>query len=72
MTIACLKKYWHVWAHASAITRHSLTGLTTVLKNIYMRLLLKIIIKSFLRKATGRNDHDMINVGGQRTKIGGN
>ena len=28
--------------------------------------------KSFLGKATGHNDHCMINIGGQRPKIGGN
>ena len=43
---------------------------TTVLKNICLLLLLKIIIKSFLQKATGHNDHYMINTGGQRPKIG--
>ena len=29
-TIAHLNKYWHVWAHASAIAHHSLTGLVCV------------------------------------------
>ena len=31
-----------------------------------------IIIKRFLGKATGHNDHYMINMGSQRPKIGGN
>ena len=44
-----------------------------VLKNSCVRLLLKIIIKKrFLGKATGYNDHYMINMGGQRPKTGGN
>ena len=47
---------------------------TTVLKNIYIRLLLKIIKSIFLGKATSHNDHYMINMGGQgeRPKIGSN
>ena len=32
----------------------------------------KKIKNRFLGKAAGHNDHDMINVGGQRPKIGGN
>ena len=49
------------------------TFLTTpVLKNICVRLLLKIKKKTFLGKATGHNDHYMINMGGQRPKIDGN
>ena len=31
-----------------------------------------VLIKIFLGKATGHNDHYMINMGGQRPKIGGN
>ena len=31
-----------------------------------------IIIIRFLRKATRHNDHYIINIGGQRPKIGGN
>ena len=47
---------------------------TTVLKNINIQLLLKIIKRIFLGKATSHNDHYMINMGGQRKrpKIGGN
>ena len=30
------------------------------------------LIKKYLGKATGHNDHYMINMGGQRPKIGGN
>ena len=46
---------------------------TTVLKNIYIWLILKIIKSIFLGKATCHNDHYMINMGGQRQspKIGG-
>ena len=46
--------------------------ITTVLKNICVRLLLKIIKKRFLAKTTGHNDHYMINMGGQRPKIRNN
>ena len=34
---------------------------------------IKILMKKrFIGKATGHNDHYMINIGGQRPKIGGN
>ena len=42
-----------------------------VQKNLY-EVVKVIIIKRFLGKATNHNDHYMINVGGQRPKIGGN
>ena len=31
-----------------------------------------ILVKRFLGKATGHNDHYMVNMGGQRPKIGSN
>ena len=47
--------------------------ITPVLKNICVRLLLKIIIKKdLLEKPTGHNDHYNINMGGQRPKTGSN
>ena len=46
--------------------------ITPVLKNISVKLLLKIIKKIFLGKATSHNDHYMVDMGGQRPKIGSN
>ena len=46
--------------------------ITPVLKNISVKLLVKIIKKIFLGKATSHNDHYMVDMGGQRPKIGSN
>ena len=46
--------------------------ITPVLKNISVQLLLKIIKKIFLGKATSHNDHYIIDMGSQRPKIGSN
>ena len=40
-------------------------------KNFY-EIIIILIKKRFLGKATGHNDHYMINMSGQRLKIGGN
>ena len=46
--------------------------ITPDLKNICVRLLLKIIKKGFLGKPTSHIDHYIINMGGQMSKTGGN
>ena len=46
--------------------------ITPDLKNICVRLLLKIIKKGFLGKPTSHIDHYIINMGSQLSKTGGN
>ena len=38
--IACLNKYWHVWARASAMAHYSLTGLLKLIsvKHLIQRI----------------------------------
>ena len=43
-----------------------------IVQNNFLKIKIILIKKRFPGKATGHNDHYMINVGGQRLKIGSN
>ena len=71
--LLCWSVFWdEVEIKLQAIRPDSNTD-ASVLNSICVLLFQKImIIKKFLGKPSGQNDHYMINMGGQRPKIGGN